>query len=107
MEERKKNLVTIRMDEHDKETLEYLSEHLDRSKTDTIIRACKFFSGAEYSVDESSGVSEKGRKSHYVHMRLTDSDKIFLDQKCHEENKSVSKFVRESIKAYYKSMKGF
>lgn len=107
MEERKKNLVTIRMDERDRETLEYLSDRMDRSKTDTIMRACKFFSSTGYKGSNEDIGHEKARKSHYVHMRVTDSDKIFLDEQCRETHKTVSQFVRKSIKAYYKSMKGY
>lgn len=104
MEERRKNLVTIRMDDHDRETLEYLSDRMNRTKTETIMRACKFFSGVEIDKFGGDDIREKGRKSHYIHMRVTDSDKIFLDERCREGNESVSKFVRKSIKAYYRSI---
>lgn len=107
MAERKNNLVTIRMNDRDRETLEYLSERMDRSKTDTIMRACKFFSSSGYKGFNEDISQEKARKSHYVHMRVTDSDKIFLDEQCRESHKTVSQFVRKSLKAYYKSMKGY
>ena len=107
MEERKNNLVTIRMNDEDKETLEYLSERMDRSKTDTIMRACKFFSSAGCGDVGDGEVREKKRKNNYVHMRVTDSDKYFLDERCRNSNENVSQFVRKSLKAYYNSLKGF
>lgn len=107
MEERKNNLVTIRMDDESKETLDYLSERMGRSMTDTIMRACKFFSSSGYSGSESADVREKKRKNRYVHMRVTDSDKDFLDERCRDGNETVSQFVRKSLKAYYNSLKGF
>lgn len=106
MDERKSNLITIRLDDSDKETLDYLSERMDRSMTDTIMRACKFFSGSGCGVSMRDNLKEKTRKNNYVHMRVTDSDKNFLDNCCHESNESISKYVRKSIKAYYESTNG-
>ena len=107
MEERKKNLVTIRMNDEDKETLDYLSERMDRSMTDTIMRACKFFSSSGYGVQDGVDIREGKRKNRYVHMRVTDSDKTFLDDQCRENGENVSQLVRKSIKAYYNSLKGY
>jgi hypothetical protein len=106
MRERKNNLITIRMDDKDKETLEYLSEHMNRSITDTIMRACKFFSSSGCGMDNDENSSERARKNNYVHMRVSDSDKDFLDVRCCETKDSMSKYVRKSLKAYYDSVKG-
>lgn len=105
MSERKNNLITIRMDDNDKETLEYLSERMNRSMTDTIMRACRFVSGSGYGGSNGEELNDKTRKNNYVHMRVTDSDKVFLDGRCRETNESMSKLVRKSIKAYYDSVK--
>lgn len=106
MRERKNNLITIRMDDRDKETLEYLSERMNRSMTDTIMRACKFFSSSGCGVGNGENLSERTRKNNYIHMRVSDSDKDFLDVRCRETKDSMSKYVRKSLKAYYDSTKG-
>lgn len=105
--ERKKNLITVRMDDVEKETLEYLSDHMDRSRSDTIIRACKFFSSVGGDRAEDSGITrEKVRRGNYVHVRVTDSDMEILNNGSREVNRSVSEYVRGAIKAYYGSITG-
>lgn len=105
--ERKSNLVTVRMDDAEKETLEYLSDRMDRSRSDTIIRACKFFSSVGGDHVEDSGITrERVRRGNYIHVRVTDSDMEILNNGSRETNRSVSDYVRGAIKAYYGSITG-
>lgn len=105
--ERKKNLITVRMDDDEKETLEYLSDRMDRSKSDTIIRACKFFSSIGGDRTEGAGYArERVRRGNYIHVRVTDSDMEVLNNGSREVNGSISEYVRGAIKAYYGSITG-
>lgn len=105
--ERKSNLITVRIDDDDRELLDYLSDHTGRSMSDTIVRACRFYSSSGgFDMDISDNVRKRVRKNVYVHMRVTDSDLGFLNDVCSRLDISISQLVRHAIRGYYTSMSG-
>ena len=107
--ERKNNLVTVRISEDDMNTVSYLSESTNRSTSDTILRACKFGLHAG-DIFENAGETEQwgniGNQKQ-IHLRITDSDKRLFDDRSREFGKSMSQFVRASIRAYCASMNDY
>ena len=101
--ERKTNLLTIRVTEDDAASLEYLSDYLGKSKSDTVMRACKFLLSLGDTSDgiEQGGYGrEKERKTRQIHVRVTGTD---LDRICTyggEDGPSVSNIIRSAIKKY-------
>lgn len=105
--ERKSNIVTVRVSETDMEIIDYLSDHTNRSKSDTILRACKFgmYAGDIYSKVNETEKWGKDKKQKQLHLRLTDPDKKLFDTHSQEVGKSMSQIVRASIRAYKDSLK--
>jgi predicted DNA-binding protein len=106
--ERKNNLVTVRLSSDDMEVINDLSERTNRSVSDTILRACKFglnVGDIFNDTDNNEQWGNLGRQQ--VHLRMTDSDKNMFDSRSRELGKSMSQFVRASIRAYCNSMRGY
>jgi uncharacterized protein (DUF1778 family) len=102
--ERKRNLLTVRLTDEDANTLEYLEEHLGSSRTDTLIRACRFFLnvGDSYIDGEEKDKYGRGkeRKNRQIHVRVTDSDMALIDARREQFGESVSQIFRKAIKTY-------
>lgn len=106
--ERKSNLVTVRLSSNDMEVVNDLSERTNRSVSDTILRACKFglsVGDIFNNADNSEQWGNLGRQQ--VHLRMSDTDKNTFDNRSRELGKSMSQFVRASIRAYYTSMNDY
>ena len=102
--ERKNNLLTIRITEEEMDELEYLSDKLEKTKSDSIIRACKFLLNSGDGIDENDG-DEKERKNRRVHVRITDSDMKFMYEKSDELGITSSQIVRKAIKSFARIMR--
>ena len=106
--ERKSNLITIRLSDVDMETVEYLSDRTNKSKSDTILRACKFglYAGDIFNNESENEQWGKVRKQKLIHLRMTDSDKNLFETHGRELGKTISQIVRASIRAYNRSLEG-
>lgn len=97
--ERKNNLITVRITDDEMNTLDYLSDCLGKSKSDVIVRACKFFLSSNDGIEEDS-VKEKVRKNSQVHLRMTESDMNNLNDYGREIGATTSQTIRRSIKHF-------
>lgn len=106
--ERKSNLVTVRLSGDDMNAVNDLSERTNRSVSDTILRACKFGLNVGDIFSDASDTEQWGNVGRQqIHLRLTDSDKNQFDIRSRELDKSMSQFVRASIRAYCASMNDY
>ena len=108
IEIRRSKLLTARMSDDDLKTLDDLSEHTDRTRSDTIIRAFKFW----LNVADASSIGEvdeekwgKIRKNNRIHARITDSDMELLNEYSEKTGLSVGQILRRSVREYHKSLK--
>lgn len=108
IQDRKNNLLTVRISDDDLETLNDLIENTSKSKSDTITRALKFWTnlhkimGVEEDENEEWG---KVRKKHKVHVRVTDSDLEALNDSSERTGLSIGQIVRRAIREYHNSSK--
>lgn len=109
MNERKNNLITVRLSSDDMSVVTDLSERTNRTVSDTILRACKFGLNVGGIFDDTNENEQWGKagKKQQVHLRISDSDKDTFDKRTCELGKSMSQFVRASIRAYHKSMNNY
>ena len=103
---RKDTLVTVRMNREDLDALEYASARSGKTRSDTLVRACKFFVGSGMCSDNREDDNDRGlgedRKNHKVHVRMARADVDILSEAAAERGVSVSKIVRDAFKAYYR-----
>lgn len=103
----KSNAITARISANDLEILDDLSEYTNKSKSDTITRAVKFWrnvAGGGASTDDEAEIWGKVPKNIKVHLRANDSDMALFD-KCREETGlSISQIIRKSIREYHNSI---
>lgn len=113
--ERKRNLLTVRLTDDENTTLDYLCDYMDKSKSDIMLRACQYFIniggsdvgrglGGDLGGDlgdsrEGKATDEKAKLEHRVHVRMTDSDMERVQIHSRKTGITVSKLIRESIKA--------
>ena len=101
---RKDTLITVRMNREDLDALEYASARSGKTRSDTLVRACKFFVGSGMCSDtceDDRGLGED-RKNHKVHVRMARADVDILSEMAAERGISVSRIVRDAFKAYYR-----
>ena len=106
---RKSKLLTARMSDSDLETLDDLSDYTNRTRSDTIIRAFKFW----LNVADMAAIEEvdeerwgKVRKNHRVHARIVDSDMDLLNECSEKTGLSVGQILRRALREYNNSLKG-
>lgn len=107
--ERKSNLLTVRLTDEEFGALENLSGHLEKNKSDVMLRACKYFlnTGDALVVDDRDGSGvDKKKTTCQVHLRVGEADMDALRSRSEETGHTVSKLVRESIKAFWDVMSG-
>ena len=105
---RKNKLLTARLSDEDIELLSELSERTNRTKSDTIIRACKFWLNARRGADDNEDESEiwgKVSKNNRVHLRVRDADMAMLNDGCNRLGLPISQVIRRSIREYFRSLK--
>lgn len=97
--EKKGNLLTIRITEDEMGALDRMCDSMNKTKSDVITRACKFFlnTGEVITEDEKK---DKTRKSCQVHLRLSDSDAQVVYGRGAEIDATVSQIIRKSIKTF-------
>ena len=101
--ERKNNLITFRITDDDGDTLDYLSDCMGSSVSDTLIRACRFFLNmGDTPANNRDTVTDKKkeRKTRQVHLRVTDSDMDQINARREKFGETPSQIFRKSIKAY-------
>ena len=100
--ERKNNLITVRIADEDMATVEYLSDCTNQSKSEVIIRACKYYLNMrEASIGEIHNRGfERVHKRSQVHLRVTDSDMELLNKRGRENGLSLAELVRAGIREY-------
>lgn len=106
--ERKDCLITIRMTDNDVDIVNYLSEYMGKSISDTISRACKFYLNADDSyedIDKFSDVKEEERKNRRIHLRMSSSDVNILTEKGDKRGDTISQTIRKAIKMYHRVRK--
>lgn len=96
--EKKNSLLTVRITDDEKNTLDYLSDCLGKSKSDAITRACKFFLNSDEDVEDDE--KKKVRKNHQVHLRMTDSDLKEVYGRAQESGVTTSQIIRKSIRKF-------
>ena len=101
--DRKDSLLTIRITDDEKHALDFLSDQTGKSKSDAIIRACKYF--VNWDCDPTVSDTEciglvKDRKKHQVHCRMTQSDVEQIDAKSREAGVTTSQIIRKAIREY-------
>ncbi len=106
--DRKRNLATVRITSEEMETLDYLSDCMDKSKSDTLLRACKFFLNTDraHKADTYSDTKRgEVRKKQLIHFRMTDEDMDSLSTLGEKVGATVSQIIRKAIKEYGKSQR--
>lgn len=102
--ERKSNLLTVRLTDEEKSALDSLTGHMDKSKSDVMLRACKFF--VSLGGDKlggslaGKGTDEREKMKHRVHVRVADSDMETLRTHSDSSGDTVSQLIRKAIKAF-------
>ena len=107
MKERKTNPITIRLTDDEKNALDGLSERMDKSRSDVLLRACKFFmiagdgntGGYIGGSSKDSDQEGDGRKTHRVNLRMPESDMDSLRRVSTSSGDSVSQLIRKAIRA--------
>ena len=105
--ERKNNPITARISEDDLAILDDLSDYTNKSKSDTITRAVKFWRNvADVSETEDDGIEKWGAvsKNIRVNLRVTDSDMRLFDECSEQTGLSVSKIIRKALREYNNSI---
>ena len=104
----KTKLITARITDDDLETLNDLSEYTNKTRSDTILRAFKFW----MNVSDMSAIAEvdeekwgKIRKNNRIHARITESDLVLLNNCSQKTGLSVGQILRRSIRDYKNSLK--
>lgn len=105
---RKSKLITARMSDDDIESLDDLSEYTNRTRSDTLVRAFKFW----LNVADLTTIAEvdeekwgKVRKNNRIHARVVDSDMELLNDCSEKTGLSVGQILRRSVREYHKSLK--
>lgn len=93
-------LVTIRMSIEERGALDYLCDSLDKSISDTILRAYKFLLGMGITKPISDSDDRKIRKTCYVHVRMSSDDKARIEAYGMQTGESVSQVLRRAIMLY-------
>lgn len=110
MEETKKSKsITARISDDDLETLNDLSDFTNKTRSDTILRAFKFWT----NVADLSRVEEvdeekwgKVRKNHRIHARMSENDLDLLNKCSQKTGLSIGQILRRALRAYNNSLKG-
>jgi predicted DNA-binding protein len=126
--ERKRNLLTIRLTDEEKITLDYLSDYMDKSKSDIMLRACQYFinfGGSDHGNDRGrnlgdgrdgdrdgnrggnrggKGTEERAKLEQRVHVRMSDSDMERVQIYSNKTGITISQLIREGIKALAKGI---
>ena len=97
--ERKGNLLTIRITDEEMNSLDLLADRMDKSKSDVMLRACKFLVNTDTSRKSVDDNNKKERKPHRVHFRMPDSDMALLKKQSDETGITISRLIGEAIKA--------
>jgi hypothetical protein len=100
--ERKSNLVTVRLTADEMISLDYLSDSMDRSKTDVILRACKLFVNLDEPCTIVAEDEKKTKKPIRVHLRMTDTDMDELKNRGSEYGCTISQLIRNAIRSFAK-----
>ena len=107
-ETRKSKLITARMSDDDLETLDDISDYTNRTRSDTLVRAFKFW----LNVADMSAIEEvdeekwgKVRKNNRIHARVVNSDMELLNDYSEKTGLSVGQILRRSVREYHKSLK--
>ena len=108
-EARKSKSITTRVSDDDLETLVDLSESTNKTKSDTIVRAYKFWRNtidiSKLGKDEEEEWG-KVRKANKVHARMSEDVFNSLDETSKTTGLSVGQIIRRSIREYEHSLKG-
>lgn len=105
--ERKSHPITARISEDDLMILDDLSDYTNKSKSDTITRAVKFWRNvADISESGDDGLEKWGEvpKNVRVNLRVTDSDMRLFDECIEQTELSVSKIIRKALREYNNSI---
>lgn len=105
----KSKSITARISDDELESLNALSEYTNKTVSDTILRAFKFW----MNVADISSIEEvdeekwgKIRKNNRIHARMTESDLDLLNNCSRKTGLSVGQILRRSIREYQNSLKG-
>ena len=101
--ERKSSLITVRITDDEMNALDNLSDCLGKTKSDIVVRACKFFLSSRDGAREEV-IQEKVRKNNQVHLRMTESDMNELNEYGRENGATTSQTIRRSIKHFERFM---
>lgn len=108
-EGRKSKSITTRVSDEDLETLVMMSDSTNKTKSDTIIRAYKFWrSTVDISKLGKDDEEEWGkvRKTNKIHARMTDDVFESMDSTSKKTGLSIGQIIRRSIREYNHSLKG-
>lgn len=100
--------ITTRVSDDDLEMLNDLSESTNKTKSDTIIRAYKFWRNTvDISKLEADEEEEWGkvRKNNKVHARMSDADFESINSTSVATGLSVGQIVRRAIREYERSLR--
>lgn len=108
-DERKSGSISARISDDDLETLNDLSEYTNKSRTDVVMRAFKFW----VNVNDLSKIEEtdeekwgKVRKGNRIHVRALEEDMSQLTKCSEVTGLSVGQIIRRAIREYHNSLKG-
>lgn len=103
--EKKNNLITIRITDEERETVEYLTDQLGKTISETLLKAVRFFlnTGEGNVTDEKK---DREVKRHNVHVRMSDNDMSRLVSRSDELSIPISQLIRDSIMYYARFMRG-
>lgn len=99
--ERKNNLVTVRLTGEELNTLDCLSDRLDRNRSDIMLRACKFLLaiGDVGGGNRGDSSDKDERRPHRVHVRMSEKDMDGLKKRSEETGDTISELIRKAINA--------
>lgn len=97
--ERKSNLFTIRITDDEMGALDRMCDISGKSKSDILFRACKFFLNTDDVITEEEK-KDKTRKTHQVHLRMSDSDAKEVYGRSEKLDATASQIIRKSIKRF-------
>lgn len=102
---RKDTLLTVRMTREEYDALDYLSDRFEKSRSDVLARACKYFVGSSDGVYLSDEARGEVIKTHKINARITREDANSLYDMAEKYGSNVSNVVRNAIKDYYRHVK--
>ena len=109
IEAKKSKSITTRVSDDDLETLVDLSESTNKTKSDTIVRAYKFWRNTVDISNLNEDAEEiwgKTRKQNRVHARMGDDVFDSLNEVSRTTGLSIGQIIRRAIREYERSLNG-